>query len=123
MRVKELDLLLTTAESFTWWDIKEDRPELMGLVLLLVLMLGMSPSSGVPIELSDRLIHAENQLLEWPKTMWNSYYESSEEKYSKKVTVKRKGKKPSEYPERRTHLVPKKEVEEKKNILEKIAAK
>lgn len=70
----------------------------MGLVLLLVLMLGMSPSSGVPIELSAQLIHAEDQLLEWPKTMWNSYYESSEEKYSKKVTAKRKGKKKPSIP-------------------------
>lgn len=93
MTVKELDLLLTTIKSFTWWDTKEDKPQLIGLVLLIVLILGTSPSSHVQLELSDRLIHAENQLLEWPKTMWNSYYESSEEKYAKIITAKRKGKK------------------------------
>ena len=57
--------------------------------------------------------------------MWNSYYESSEEKYDKNVTVRRKGKKPSEYPERRQCLVivPKKDAEDTKNMLEKIVAK
>ena len=94
MRVKKLDLLLTTAESFTWWNTKEDRPEFTGLVLLLVLTLGTSPSSEVQLELSDQLVHVENQLWEWLKTMWNSYYESNEEKYSKKSYSTEKGENP-----------------------------
>lgn len=68
-------------------------------------MLGMSSSSGVPLQLTNRLILAEHQVLQWPKTMWKSYYESSREKYSKKITAKRKGKQPSEVPERITHSV------------------
>ena len=63
-----------------WWNTKEDKPELI-LVLLIALMLGMCPSSEVHVELSDRLIRAATVELEWPKSMWNSYYESSEEKY------------------------------------------
>ena len=68
-------------------------------------MLGMSSSSEVPLQLTNRLILAEHKRLEWPKTMWKSYYESSREKYGKKITVKRKGKQPSEVLERITHSV------------------
>ena len=105
MRVLELDLVLTTAEAIKFWNTKENKPHLTGLVLLIVLMLGVSSSSGVPLQLANTLILAEHKILQWPKTMWNSYYESSVEKYSKKITAKRKGKQPSEVPERITHSV------------------
>ena len=102
MRVLELDLVLTTAEAIKFWNTNDNKPHLTGLVLLIILMLGMSSSSGVPLQLTNRLILAEHSRLQWPTTMWNSYYESSREKYNKKITAKRKGKPP--FPERITHL-------------------
>ena len=122
MRVLELDLVLTTAEAIKFWNTKENKPHLTGLVLLIVLMLGVSSSSGVPLQLTNRLILAEHKVLQWPKTMWNSYYESSVEKYSKKITAKRKGKQPSEVPERITHsvTVPVAIVDEKTVYLERL---
>ena len=122
MRVLELDLVLTTAEAIKFWNTKENKPHLTGLVLLIILMLGMSSSSGVPLQLTNELILAEHQVKQWPKTMWNSYYESSVEKYSKKITVKRKGKQPSEVPERITHsvTVPLAVLEEKRVYLKRL---
>ena len=105
MRVLELDLVLTTAEAIKFWNTNDNKPHLTGLVLLIILMLGMSSSSGVPLQLTNRLILAEHSRLQWPTTMWNSYYESSREKYNKKITAKRKGKPPSKVPERITHSV------------------
>ena len=87
MRVKDLDVLLTT---------------LMGLVLLLVLMLAMSPSPADSLKLSSRLIYSADTEMKWPKTQWNSFYENSTEKYGPKITSKQKGKTPSEAPVRRT---------------------
>ena len=85
-------------------------------------MLGMTSSSGVPLQLTNELILAEHQVKQWPKTMWNSYYESSVEKYSKKITAKRKGKPPSEVPQRITHsvTVPLAVVEEKRVYLKSL---
>ena len=105
MRVLELDLVLTTAEAIKFWNTNDNKPQLTGLVLLIILMLGMSSPSEVPLELTNSLILAEHKRLEWPKTMWKSYYESNREKYGKKITANRKGKQPTQVPERITHSV------------------
>ena len=112
----------TTAEAIKFWNTNDNKPHLTGLVLLIILMLGMSSSSGVPLQLTNRLILAEHQVLQWQKTMWNTYYENSVEKYSKKITAKRKGKQPSEVPEHITHsvTVPLAVVEEKTVYLERL---
>ena len=55
IRVKGLDLLLTTAQSVPWWDVEKDAPIMRSIVTIIVLMLGAS--SGYNLQLSANYIH------------------------------------------------------------------
>ena len=51
IRVKGLDLLLTTTQSVLWWDVEKDAPIMRSIITIIVLMLGAS-SPGYNHQLS-----------------------------------------------------------------------
>ena len=67
IRVKELDLLLTTGQGIPWWDPEKDTPELTGVILLIVLILGAS-SPGYDLEISTDVLYYHDTKMKWPVT-------------------------------------------------------
>ena len=90
IRIKKLDLLLTTGQSIVWWDSKKNVPNLTGITLLIILMLGVS-SPGYNLEIvADRV-----RKLNLPVTGWNQYYAEHQRKYAHTLVVKKKVETPS----------------------------
>ena len=94
-----MDVLLTTPEVIPWWNNVENKPELFGIVLLLVLILAVSPS--FPRHLSSELLKT-TKTTKWT-TGWNTVYTNTVEKYDKKIAPKQKGRKPDDMPTRQTN--------------------
>lgn len=84
IRIKELDLLLTTAQSIVWWDSAKKAPKLYGIALLIILMLGVS-SPKLDLEITTDALHKFN----FPVTGWNQYYAEHKRKYAPTLTVKK----------------------------------
>ena len=114
IRIKELDLLLTTSTVTEWW--KEERPVLMGLILLIVLSLGASPGEGPLKFVKQSILQSIANEYQWPSTQWSKVYESVQNKYPDEIRPKRKGKVPRNYAERRIAVttMPEQETEKLK---------
>ena len=93
LRVKELDLLFTTENIEPWWDVRNYRPWLKGMVLFISLVLGVS-SSFRGIQLVNRRVYSKSLKCEFPETKWNEFCENSVEKYNPCIFPKKKEKKP-----------------------------
>ena len=116
IRIKTLDLLFTTSTVIEWW--KEERPVLMGLILLIVLSLAASPGEGqIKFEEQSILQSIANDY-QWPSTQWSKVYESVRNKYPDEIRPKRKGKVPRSYAERRIAM-PTMPFQEMKKLKEK----
>ena len=85
IRVKGLDLLLTTAQSVPWWDVEKDAPIMRSIITIIVLMLGAS-SPGYNLQLSANDLNTQEEL-HFPVTGWNKYYANSERKYADTLTA------------------------------------
>ena len=84
IRVKELDITLTTTNVIEWWDKRNNKPDLGGLAILIALIWGVSNSTKIKLSSESILKAVDKKARIWPKTKWNEVYNNSTEKYANK---------------------------------------
>lgn len=105
LRIKELDLLYTTETTIPWWDAENDQPNLLGLTVLIVLMMGVFlPDSGLQLTSDNVREYVHQHKDKHPKTTWNAYYDKMKEKYPDKITASKKAPKESGSNKRQPNL-------------------